>query len=58
MDEPTAALDVATEADVLRGLRTHAAGRTIVVVAHRESLAELADDIVRMPAPQPAVTGP
>ncbi|MDQ1248595.1 MAG: ATP-binding cassette, subfamily bacterial CydD [Actinomycetota bacterium] len=58
LDEPTAALDVDTEADVLRGLRTHAAGRTVVIVAHRESLAALADDVVRLTAAQPSRVTP
>ncbi|TXH59524.1 MAG: ATP-binding cassette domain-containing protein, partial [Burkholderiaceae bacterium] len=48
LDEPTAALDVATEADVLRAVRAHAAGKTVVVVAHRESLVELADAVVEV----------
>lgn len=51
LDEPTAALDVDTEADVLAAVRTHAAGRTVIVVAHRESLVAMADDIVRIPSP-------
>ena len=49
LDEPTAALDVATEADVLAAVKEHARGRTVVVVAHRTSLAELADDVVVVP---------
>ena len=49
MDEPTAALDVATEAGVIDSVRRHAQGRTVVIVAHRASLAELADHIVEVP---------
>ncbi len=54
LDEPTAALDVETEADVLRAVREHAAGKTVVVVAHRESLVELADAVVEVGTPQVA----
>ena len=46
LDEPTAALDEATEADVLAAVRAHAQGRTVVIVAHRESLIEAADRII------------
>ena len=53
LDEPTAALDVETEAEVLAAVRAHAEGRTVVVVAHRESLVELADVVVRIPGPEP-----
>ena len=48
LDEPTAALDVATEADVLAAVREHAAGRTVVMVAHRESLVANADRVIRL----------
>ena len=48
LDEPTAALDVATEADVLAAVRTHAAGRTVLMVAHRESLVTNADRVIEI----------
>ncbi|QHG80795.1 thiol reductant ABC exporter subunit CydD [Rhodococcus rhodochrous] len=47
LDEPTAHLDEDTEAtvlDTLRGLA--AAGRTVVVVAHRPTLLAIADEVV------------
>ncbi|MBS9373836.1 thiol reductant ABC exporter subunit CydD [Rhodococcus sp. B50] len=47
LDEPTAHLDEGTEAtvlDTLRGLA--AAGRTVVVVAHRPTLLAIADEVV------------
>lgn len=50
LDEPTAALDEGTEAEVLAAVRAHAAGRTVVIVAHRDSLVGIADDVVRLPA--------
>lgn len=48
LDEPTAALDVATEADVLAAVRRHAVGRTVIIVAHRESLVASADHVIRL----------
>ena len=46
LDEPTAGLDGATEAEVVRAIRRLVRGRTVVVVAHRPALLELADRVV------------
>ena len=51
LDEPTAALDHQTEAEVLVALRRLLAGRTALIVAHRPALAALADRVVELPAP-------
>ncbi len=51
LDEPTAALDSGTEAEVLAAVRAHAVGRTVLVVAHRDASVELADEVVVMPEP-------
>jgi ATP-binding cassette subfamily C protein CydCD len=51
LDEPTAALDLATERDLLATLRGLARGRTVVLAAHRPALLSLADRVVRL-APQ------
>jgi ATP-binding cassette subfamily C protein CydCD len=51
LDEPTAALDHETEAEVLTALRRLLAGRTALIVAHRPALAALADRVVELPAP-------
>ncbi len=51
LDEPTAHLDGGTEQivlDLLRALR--AQGRTVLVIAHRETLLEIADDVARIEA--------
>lgn len=49
MDEPTAHLDAASEAHVLRGVRALAAqGRTVVVIAHRAALIALADHVIEV----------
>ncbi|GAA1284076.1 thiol reductant ABC exporter subunit CydD [Brachybacterium alimentarium] len=49
LDEPTAHLDGATETIVLDLLRTlRAQGRTVLVIAHRSRLVEVADDVARV----------
>ncbi|KQT97694.1 thiol reductant ABC exporter subunit CydD [Sanguibacter sp. Leaf3] len=49
LDEPTAHLDALAEDQVLGSLAAlRDAGRTVVVVAHRPSLVELADDVVEV----------
>ncbi|MBX4169658.1 thiol reductant ABC exporter subunit CydD [Rhodococcus sp. DMU2021] len=51
LDEPTAHLDEDTEATVLSTLRgLAAAGRTVVVVAHRPTLLAIADEVVTVHA--------
>ncbi|MEV4335855.1 thiol reductant ABC exporter subunit CydD [Streptomyces sp. NPDC049590] len=48
LDEPTAALDGATEAEVVAAVRRLAAGRTVLLVVHRPALLEAADRVVRL----------
>ncbi|MET9761085.1 thiol reductant ABC exporter subunit CydD [Streptomyces sp. NPDC006372] len=65
LDEPTAALDGATEAEVVAAVRRLAAGRTVLLVVHRPALLGVADRVVRLaeprltavPAARPAVRG-
>lgn len=45
LDEPTAALDLQTEAELLDGLHELMTGRTVVIVAHRLSTIRNADTI-------------
>ncbi|WP_238017116.1 thiol reductant ABC exporter subunit CydD [Dactylosporangium sp. AC04546] len=52
LDEPTAGLDAGTEASILSAIRTHAEGRTVILVAHRPSLVALADREIAFPAPR------
>ncbi|NEB04582.1 thiol reductant ABC exporter subunit CydD [Streptomyces sp. SID13726] len=59
LDEPTAALDGATEAEVVAAVRRLSAGRTVLLVVHRPALLGVADRVVRLaepaaPAPAPA----
>ncbi len=48
LDEPTANLDGATEDEVLAALGRLVRGRTVVLVAHRPALAELADRVIEL----------
>ncbi|MFF9485690.1 thiol reductant ABC exporter subunit CydD [Streptomyces sp. NPDC014676] len=54
LDEPTAALDGATEADVVAAVRRLAIGRTVLLVVHRPALLAVADRVVRLAEPAPA----
>jgi ATP-binding cassette subfamily C protein CydCD len=55
LDEPTANLDGRTETEVLAAVRRLMVGRTVVIVAHRPSLLEVADRVVHLsPALTPA----
>jgi ATP-binding cassette subfamily C protein CydCD len=48
LDEPTAALDGATEAEIVAAVRRLAAGRTVLLVVHRPALLDVADRVVRL----------
>ena len=48
LDEATSSLDPATEAAVEQALAAVAAGRTVIIIAHRLSTAERADRVVVM----------
>lgn len=55
LDEPTAALDPATEAAVVASIeRLAREGATVIAVAHRPALVEIADRIVRVERPAAA----
>ena len=58
MDEPTAAMDVQNEAAVIRALKDHMQGRTLVVVTHRTSLLELVDRIIVIDQGKVSMDGP
>jgi ATP-binding cassette subfamily B protein len=50
LDEPTAALDPATERDVLAGYERAMRGRTTIVITHRMTLAAAADRVLSLGA--------
>lgn len=58
LDEPTAALDGATEAEVVAAVRRLAAGRTVLLVVHRPALLEVADRVVRLAEPETTAASP
>ncbi len=49
LDEPTADLDRAAEAEIIALLRAATPDRTIIVATHSETLAAAADHVVRLP---------
>jgi len=53
LDEPTADLDLETEARVLEGLRKARQGRTILLVSHRATTLRAADRVLTLPAARP-----
>ncbi|MES5819157.1 thiol reductant ABC exporter subunit CydD [Streptomyces sp. RG80] len=57
LDEPTAALDGATEAEVVAAVRRLAVGRTVLLVVHRPALLGVADRVVRLEGPVPVAPG-
>lgn len=48
LDEPTASLDPQTEETLLRRLSESAAGRTLIIVTHREAAASLCGNMVKL----------
>ncbi|MDX2295353.1 MULTISPECIES: thiol reductant ABC exporter subunit CydD [Streptomyces] len=50
LDEPTAALDGATEAGIVDAVRRLSAGRTVLLVVHRPALLAVADRVVTVGA--------
>ncbi|MEV0180257.1 thiol reductant ABC exporter subunit CydD [Streptomyces sp. NPDC050625] len=56
LDEPTAALDGATEAEVVTAVRRLAVGRTVLLVVHRPALLGVADRVVRLAAAESSAT--
>jgi len=46
LDEPTSAMDVQNERDVIARLKREAEGRTLIVITHRTSLLELVDRVI------------
>jgi ATP-binding cassette subfamily C protein CydC len=50
LDEATANLDAATEAEVLANVRVFARGKTMLVISHRPAALELADRVITLNA--------
>lgn len=48
LDEPTAALDPATECELLKRLAEYAHSRTMIIITHREATADLCDGVVNI----------
>ncbi|MFJ9719486.1 thiol reductant ABC exporter subunit CydD [Streptomyces sp. NPDC101213] len=58
LDEPTAALDGETEAEVVAAVRRLAVGRTVLLVVHRPALLAVADRVVRLKTTDTVTRGP
>ena len=58
LDEPTAAMDIASEATLLARLKPVFQGRTLVLVTHRPSLLELVDRVIVIDAGKVVSDGP
>src|SRR5207253_10008626 len=48
LDEPTAALDVETEREIVDSLATALRGRTAIIITHRPSLASIASQVITL----------
>lgn len=46
LDEPTASMDVAMEANVIEGLKSYVEGRTLILSTHRMALLQLVDRVI------------
>ncbi|POX54892.1 thiol reductant ABC exporter subunit CydD [Streptomyces sp. Ru72] len=57
LDEPTASLDGATEAEIVEAVRRLTVGRTVLLVVHRPALLRLADRVVRLEAEHHVTSG-
>ncbi len=58
MDEPTSAMDIQTEKEVIARLKAASTAQTLVVVTHRTSLLELVDRVVILDQGQIVADGP
>lgn len=48
LDEPTSNLDVLNEAYILKSLRQHCKGKTVILVSHRNTTTKICDSIIEM----------
>ncbi|WP_170516261.1 type I secretion system permease/ATPase [Ruegeria atlantica] len=58
LDEPTSAMDVKTEAEVIRRLKQATQDTTMVIVTHRTSLLELVDRVIVIEGGRVGADGP
>ncbi|MEW2915750.1 type I secretion system permease/ATPase [Ruegeria sp. ANG10] len=58
LDEPTSAMDVKTEAEVIRRLKQATQDTTMVIVTHRTSLLELVDRVIVIESGRVGADGP
>lgn len=58
LDEPTSAMDVKTEAEVIRRLKQATQDTTMIIVTHRTSLLELVDRVIVIEGGRVSADGP
>ncbi len=58
LDEPTSAMDVKTEAEVIKRLKDETRDATVIVVTHRASLLDLVDRVIVIENGKVAADGP
>lgn len=58
LDEPTAAMDIESEAALIGRLRTVLDGRTVIVITHRTSLLDLVDRVIVIDGGKVVADGP
>ena len=58
LDEPTAAMDHSSEADIKKRLRQFMPGKTVILVSHRTTLLDLVDRVIVMDAGRIVADGP
>ena len=58
MDEPTSAMDAASEQGLLKRLRPEVADRTMILMTHRAALLELVDRVIVLDQGRITADGP
>ncbi len=58
LDEPTAAMDIQSEAALIGRLKAVLEGRTLIVITHRTSLLDLVDRVIVIDSGKVVADGP
>ena len=48
LDEPSSSLDIETEKVLIDRLKTKAEGKTLIVITHREEIAEICSSVLKL----------
>jgi len=58
LDEPTSSMDATTERQLIANMKTHIAGRTLIVSTHKPAMLELVDRLIVIEAGRVVADGP